>query len=269
MPANRLYTLNTGHWTFDFSMAVQMTNLGDPYAGTCPVYLVEHPEGTVLFDTGLSYEMKASPTEYGPDGAPHMAEFVDAIEMDESQRVETLLDDVGYAPADVDVVVMSHLHTDHAGNLDAFVDAGCEIVVQKAELRYAFAPDGVQRWFYLTGDLLPLRRLDADVTPISGEYDVFGDGSVVAFPTPGHSAGHQSLQVELEETGTVVLAADAANHRQGYEDELAASFAWSLEASVDSIREVKHRERIHDADVYVHHDPDDIGRLPDPPAALE
>ena len=77
MTADRLYTLNTGHWTFDFSMAVQMTNVGEPYAGTCPVYLVEHPEGTVLFDTGLSYEMKENPTAYGPDGAPHMAEFVD------------------------------------------------------------------------------------------------------------------------------------------------------------------------------------------------
>jgi glyoxylase-like metal-dependent hydrolase (beta-lactamase superfamily II) len=269
MVVDKLYTLNTGHWTFDFSMAVQMTNLGEPYAGTCPVYLLEHPEGVVLFDTGLSYEMKENPIEYGPDGAPHMAEFVDGIDMDESQRVEQLLETVGYAPEDVDVVVLSHLHTDHAGNLDTFVDAGCEIVVQKQELRYAFAPDGVQRWFYLTGDILPLRRLDANVTPVRGEYDVFGDGSVVAFPTPGHSPGHQSLQLELADAGTVVLAVDAANHRKGYEEELAASFAWSLEDSIDSIRDIKHRARSRDADVYVHHDPDDIARLPDPPNALE
>jgi glyoxylase-like metal-dependent hydrolase (beta-lactamase superfamily II) len=269
MTADRLYTLNTGHWTFDFSMAVQMTNLGEPYAGTCPVYLIDHPEGTVLFDTGLSYDMQTDPMTYGPDGAPHMTEFVDAIEMDESQRVTHLLEDVGYSPADVDVVVMSHLHTDHAGNLDVFVDAGAEIVVQKDELRYAWAPDGIQRLFYLTGDLVPLRRLDADVTPVDGEYDVFGDGSIVAFPTPGHSPGHQSLQLELPDAGTVILAADAANHRQGYEEELAASFAWNLEASIDSIHDVKHRERTHDADVYVHHDPDDIGSLPAPPNALE
>lgn len=269
MPAERLYTLNTGHWTFDFSMAVQMTDVGEPFPGTCPVYLVEHPEGTVLFDTGLSWEMQAEPANYGPDGAPHMVEFVEAIDMDESQRVETLLDDIGYAPGEIDVVVMSHLHTDHAGNLDTFVDAGCDVVVQKRELRYAFWPDGVQRWFYLTGDLVALRRLDASLTPIDGEYDVFGDGSVVAFPTPGHAPGHQSLRLELPDAGTVVLAADAANHRRGYEEELAASFAWSLEESVDSIQRIKHLERTADADVYVHHDGDDIGRLPDPPEALE
>lgn len=268
MDADRLYTLNTAHWTFDFSMAVQMTNVGEPFPGTCPVYLVEHPEGTVLFDTGLSYDMQSNPMSYGPDGAPHMADFVNAIEMDESQRLEHLLEDIGYAPADVDVVVMSHLHTDHAGNLDLFVDAGVEIVVQKDELRYVFAPDGVQRLFYLTGDLVDLRRLTADVTPVTGEYDVFGDESVVAFPTPGHSPGHQSLQVELPDAGTVILTADVANHRQGYDEELVASFAWSLEHSIDSLHAVKDRVRRTDADVYVHHDEEDIGSLPEPPEAL-
>jgi N-acyl homoserine lactone hydrolase len=269
MPADRLYTLNTAHWTFDFSMAVQMTNVGEPFAGTCPAYLIEHPEGTVLFDTGVSHEMQAEPMAYGPDGAPHMAEFVEGIEMDESQRLESLLDSIGYSPGDVDVVVMSHLHVDHAGNLDLFLDAGVEVVVRKEELRYAFAPDGVQRLFYLTGDLVDLRRLDAPVTPITGEYDVFGDGSVVAFPTPGHTPGHQSLHLELPDAGDVILTADVANHRQGYAEELAASFAWNLEASVDSIRTVKDRARTSDADVYVHHDGDDIDALPSPPDALE
>jgi glyoxylase-like metal-dependent hydrolase (beta-lactamase superfamily II) len=146
---------------------------------------------------------------------------------------------------------------------------GVEIVVQKSELRYAFAPDGVQRLFYLTGDIVDLRRLDATVTPITGEYDVFGDGSVVAFPTPGHTPGHQSLQVELPDAGTVLLTSDVANHRQGYEEELVASFAWSLEDSIDSLHDVKDRVRRHDADVYVHHDGNDIGNLPAPPEALE
>jgi N-acyl homoserine lactone hydrolase len=269
MPADALYTLDTATWTLDFSMAVQMTNVGEPFPGACPAYLIEHPDGTVLFDTGLSYEMQADPTSYGPSGAPHMVDFVDAIEMDESQRLDHLLETAGYAPEDVDVVVMSHLHTDHAGNLDLFVDAGVEIVVQKEELRYAFAPDGVQRLFYLTGDIVDLRRLDANVTPISGEYDVFGDGTVVAFPTPGHSPGHQSLQVDLADDGPVVLTADVANHRDGYEEELAASFAWSLEDSIDSMRAVKDRARRTGADVYIHHDANDIDRLPSATDAAE
>jgi len=267
MPATRLYALDTATWTFDFSAAVQMQNPGEPLPGTCPAYLIDHPEGVALLDTGVSYEMTQDPMAYGPTGAPHREEMglLETLEMDESGRLDRLLADIGYEPDDVDTVVCSHLHTDHAGNLDLFPDA--EFVVRKEELRYAFAPDGVQRLFYLTGDVHHLRRMDYDVRTVEGEYDVFGDGSVVAFPTPGHTPGHQSLQVELD-SGTHVLTADAANHRVGYEQELAASFAWSLEESVDSIRRIKDRARLDEAEVYVHHDPEDIGRIPDPPEYL-
>ncbi|MFC7214344.1 N-acyl homoserine lactonase family protein [Saliphagus sp. GCM10025334] len=266
MPVERLYRLNTATWTFDNSAATQLQNPGEPYVGWCPCYLLEHPEGLVLFDTGVSHEMATAPLEYGPAGAPHMADFAETIDLSAGKPPVEHLTDLGYEPGDVDTVVLSHLHTDHAGNLDSFPEA--TVVVRKEELRYAFWPDGPQRLFYLEGDFRHLRELDADVVAITDEYDVFGDGSAVAFPTPGHTPGHQSLEVDLS-SGTTILAADAANSRAGYEQELAASFAWSLEASVDSIAAIKDRARVADADVVVHHDPDEQRRLPDPPNALE
>ena len=266
MSATRLYRLNTAVWTLDYSAATQLQNPGEPYPGWCPCYLIEHDDGLVLFDTGVSHEMAENPLEYGPNGAPHMVDFVETLDLSAGKPPVDHLEDLGYEASDVDTVVLSHLHTDHAGNLDSFPDA--TVVATKDELRYAFWPDGPQRLFYLEGDFHDLRRLDADVVPVTGEYDVFGDGSVVAFPTPGHTPGHQSLAVELEDR-RVILAADVANSRIGYENEFVASFVWSLEASLDSIRDVKDRTRINDADVIVHHDPSDQERLPDPPEALE
>ncbi|PSP62725.1 hypothetical protein BRC77_09190 [Halobacteriales archaeon QH_8_64_26] len=83
-----------------------------------------------------------------------------------------------------------------------------------------------------------LRSPEYSVTAINGAYDVFGDDSVVTIPTPGHTKGHQSLRVELDDR-TVVLSADVALQQSGYEQELPVSFNWSLEDSVASIRKVR------------------------------
>ena len=264
MPVEKLYRLNTATWTLDYSAATQLQQPGEPFPGWCPCYLLEHPEGLVLVDTGVSHEMADDPLSYGPQGAPHMADFVETLDLSTGKTPTEHLADLGYEPSDVDTIVVSHLHTDHAGNLDAFPEA--TVVVQKDELRYAFWPDGAQRLFYLEGDFHHLRRLDADVVAVTGEYDLFGDGSIVAFPTPGHSPGHQSVEVRLE-SDTVILAGDAANSRVGYEQGLVAAFAWSLEASMDSLTAIKTRARQADADVIVHHDPEDQARLPEPPEA--
>ena len=264
--ANGLYRLNTVDWPMDFSMMVQMQRFGEPYDAACPFYVIEHPEGTVAFDTGVSRAMVEDPESYGPEGAPHMAEFTAGIEMGPESKPAALLGEIGYEPAEIDYVVMSHLHTDHAGNIDAFPNA--EVIVQADELDYATEPVApAQNLFYLDGDLAAFD--DADTTTISGSYDVFGDGSVRTIPTPGHSPGHQSLRVELPDAGPVILAADLANHRDGYEMGFMPSFAWSLDDGVRSIRTVREQAEADDADVIIHHDQDDQARLPDPPAKLE
>lgn len=265
--ADGLYKLNTADWTMDYSMLVQMQGIGDPYDVTCPAHLIDHPEGTVLFDTGVSYDLVTEPETYGPNGAPQLADLVAAVDMDADQQLDRLLDDAGYAPADVDYLIMSHLHTDHAGNIDLFTDA--EIVVHEDELQYAFAPTApVQELLYTDGDLAPLRDPAYDVRTVTGPFDAFGDGSVVTVPTPGHSPGHQSLRVELPEAGTVVLGADVANHRDGYEAELLPAFTWALDDAVHSIRQVRDLIDRTGADLYLAHDRDDQAALPEPPERL-
>lgn len=249
---NSVHEFNTADWDLDNSFLVQLTDPGESYTVVCPFYLVDHPEGTVVVDTGISHDMLDDPAGYGQHGAEFMEAFLPAIDYGPDMHPRAHLEDAGYSPDDVDYVVMTHLHSDHAGHMDTFPNA--EFIVNRRELGYANWPVPVQDVFYLPGDFDMLRSDDYDVTPVEGQYDVFGDGSVRTFPTPGHTPGQQSVQLELPDTGTVILGADIAHQQDGYDREHLASFNWNLQQSIESLREVKARARREDADVYVTHD---------------
>ena len=104
------------------------------------------------------------------------------------------------APGDIDYIAMSHMHFDHAGNTNLFLDATW--LAREAERDYAFGePEGLG-WdpeFYEG-----LRNVEPVL--IEGHHDVFGDGTVVLRSAPGHTPGHQVLFIDLVETGPVVLS---------------------------------------------------------------
>jgi glyoxylase-like metal-dependent hydrolase (beta-lactamase superfamily II) len=81
--------------------------------------------------------------------------------------------------------------------------------------------------------------------------------------------GHQSLRIELPETGTVILGGDVTNVRRSYDEEFCTSFKLEMDATVESIRAVKELVRNIDAELFLLHDTDDFDRLPEPPNALE
>ena len=157
-----------------------------------PCFLIVHPKGTLLWETGLNDAIYDRP-EGG--GAKH-------DKIDKSLRSQ--LAAVGYGPADITYLAMSHAHGDHSGNGNDY--AGSTWIVQKAERDFMFS-DGVAATTSVRPDQF-IKLKDSKTIIIDGDYDIFGDKTVTLISTPGHTPGHQCLLVRLPKTGPVLLSGD-------------------------------------------------------------
>ena len=156
-----------------------------------PCFLIVHPKGTLLWETGLNDAIYDRP-EGG--GAKH-------DKIDKSLRSQ--LAAIGYGPADITYLAMSHAHGDHSGNGNDY--AGSTWIVQKAERGFMFS-DAVATTSAKPDQYIKLK--DSKTIVIDGDYDVFGDGTVTLIASPGHTPGHQCLLVRLPKTGPVLLSGD-------------------------------------------------------------
>jgi len=174
-------------------------------------FLVEHPAGLCLFDTGQT--VRATVGGYFPRWQPffRLARF----ELEADDEVDVQLGALGIAPRDIRWVVLSHLHTDHVGGLAAFRAA--EVFVTRREWERAAGLRGKVRGYlpqYWPAGVQP-RLLDLDTGgfgPFSGSHDLAGDGTLVIVATPGHTPGHASLLVRHENTSGL-LGGDLAHTR--------------------------------------------------------
>ena len=169
----------------------------DPVLLPVPSWLIRHPGGVVLFDTGMHQELTA------PGPLLDMASLFFDVGIDSDSLVRARLAERQVDAADVDIVVLSHLHFDHAGGLSQLPNA--RVLVQEAEWAAGFDDELTATNSYIKGDY----DLGHDVVKVNGEHDIFGDGALTCLPTPGHTPGHQSLQVQLANE-TIVLCGDCA-----------------------------------------------------------
>lgn len=155
-------------------------------------WIVDHPKGRVLFDSGLHADFLTNHDRLADGDA--------TFKVDLKHGLDQALAGSEIRADQIDIIIFSHLHWDHCGGTHAVPNA--RIMVQKNE--WAFGQEEISQLFgYNKADY----DLGHDVVQIDGEHDVFDDGSVICVPTPGHTAGHQSLRVNLE-SGPVLLVAD-------------------------------------------------------------
>jgi N-acyl homoserine lactone hydrolase len=220
-----------------------------------PSYLVVHPKGRVLFDSGLNLQTQSDPEGYiGAESLRYTA-----FHFRHGEEVAARLAAMAVASADVTHVVNSHLHYDHAGGNAQLPNA--EVIVQRAEWEHAMA---------LPDDDVAYRKRDFDtgqrVRRVVGEYDLFGDGLVTCLPTYGHTPGHQSLRVRTA-AAEFVLCGDACYLRRSL-DELHLPGVRADTAATLAVLERFREMRTQGARIMFGHDPEFWTTVPQAPERL-
>ncbi|MGH8998434.1 MAG: N-acyl homoserine lactonase family protein [Acidimicrobiia bacterium] len=256
--AKRLWALDAPTITVDQSL--MMVGGSGVVTIPMPAFLIEHPAGLVLFDTGPAFDAADDPESvYGP-----LAEMFD-MRFPAAVRVDRQLGDLGYKTSDVRYVVASHLHFDHAGGRSLVPDA--TFLVGPGEMRYAYWPDKAGAAFFRREDFEPTREFNWLELP-GGEHDVFGDGALVVFCTPGHTPGELSMLVRLPERN-FLLVGDTVHLRVALEGEIPNMFDANTQVAAESIRRLKLIRAAADATVWISHDPEDWAEFGHAPQCFE
>ena len=254
-PALRLYVFDNGEITgldpklFGFAREelkeVDFVNVS---------YLVVHPRGTVMFDTG-----GIGDEHFPGDGSPAKEGVMSA-----GKKLVPQMAAAGYKPSDVNYLVMSHYHSDHTANANLF--AAATWIVQKAERDYMFQdkPEGIIQ----PPTYSALRNATTKVLN-NEDFDVFGDGTVVVKSTPGHTPGHQVMVVKLPKLGPVILSGDLYHYPEEITTGKTPTFEFDAAMSARSRAAIQAFVKETGAKLWIEHDKLTHAALPKAPQFVE
>lgn len=228
--------------------------VGETAESASPCYLIKHPDGMLMWDTGLDDGLIDKPKGKIEGGGSLIFKV--------KTTLASQFEEANINPKKIEYIAFSHMHLDHTGNAKYFDTATW--LVQKKELKVA------------KGGLASLvgfvKRDYQDLIPraqgIDGNYDVFGDGSVVIISTPGHTVGHQVLFVDLPKTKAVILSGDM----------VVSAAAWEQRSSIESKRSKKAKASLElvekvmqqtGANLWVQHDKPQFDKLQKAPYVYE
>src|SRR5262245_59330933 len=217
-------------------------------------YLVVHPRGTLMFDSGAVEDSHCK-----SDGTPVTEGIMTA-----TKPLLPQLASAGYKPSDIDYFALSHYHSDHTANANAFANAIW--IVQKAERDFMFSdkPQGIIQ----PAQYSALRNAKIELLNDT-DYDVFRDGTVVVKSAPGHTPGHQVLFVRLPKTGPVLLAGDLYHYPDERTTGRIPTFEFNAEQSKVSRAKIEAFIKQTGAKLWIEHDIATHAKLPKAPAFVE
>lgn len=216
-------------------------------------YLIRHGDDLMLWDTGL-------PAQIAGKGAQTDGGFTMTL----ASTIDDQLRAAKINPADIDIIGISHFHDDHTGQMAGFPKA--KLLTGKGDWSLVTAPNpdaGMNIAPYS-----PWAKQGGTVEAVSGDHDVFGDGSVVMLDLPGHTPGHTALQV-MTDKGPVLLTGDLTHFNENYANDGIPTWNTDPQDSLASIQRFKKLAKDTNATVVIQHEPADIGKVPALTAATE
>jgi glyoxylase-like metal-dependent hydrolase (beta-lactamase superfamily II) len=225
-----------------------------PYELTDSCYLIRHGDQTMVWDTGLPDALVGHP-------------YVEPGQTASMKR--SLLDQLktgGVDPASVSIVGISHYHADHTGQAHIFPNA--KLLIGAADLAALKTKSDDSFMQMSQKQMAPWLTGGKPVEAVTGDMDVFGDGSVVMLDLPGHTPGSHSLMVKLK-SGTMLLSGDLYHGAAARTKRGVPPFNTDKAQTLKSMDKFEALAKQTGAKVIIQHEPADIGKLPVFPKAAE
>lgn len=185
--------------------------------------LIAHPEGNILFDTGMH-----------PETWPDMVrELFYPTVHDQENMLETILNNIGLNVKDISCVIVSHLHLDHTGGLHLFKGTEIPIYAHEQQLKSAF-------YCAATGDGLAYMPPELDLSlnwkPIHDDVTKFAE-DVCLYHVPGHVPGVMAMKIKLDRDGEFLFTSDSCHLRENFEE--GRVLGWLCEDRMEWLRSIR------------------------------
>ena len=218
-------------------------------------YVISHPDGNLMWDAGL------------PEGLIGLAEpFTDpsgAFTVSRRDSVVSQLKSIGMEIDDIKYIALSHTHFDHSGHANRFKNSTW--LVQEVEydsITSATSQVANADNYNAIKELTKTKKLN-------GDFDVFGDGSVIIKSMPGHTPGHQVLYVDLAENGPIMLTGDLYHTYENREFKRVPIFNFDVAQTLKSMDAFEAFAKEKNAKVYLQHQKEDFNKMPKAPEYLK
>jgi glyoxylase-like metal-dependent hydrolase (beta-lactamase superfamily II) len=255
-PEIRLYTFDGGTVQVN---ALELFSQDSVYRGKSKefadaFYVIQHPRGTLMWDAGLPEALVSMQEPYtSPDGN---------FTVSRSDSVQNLLAQAGMTLEDIDFLALSHTHFDHSGHAARM--ANSTWLVQKAEYDFITSPEIQKSYpdeYNAIKDIKKLKKIE-------GDYDVFGDGSVVIKFMPGHTPGHSVLYLDLKQHGPILLTGDLYHLYDNRKNRRVPIFNYDVKQTLESMDRFEEFAQQTGAEVYLQHQKEDFEKMPKAPNFL-
>ncbi len=221
---------------------------------SAPCFLVAHPKGTMMWDTG-----PVPDTNFKPGSATATMRYATT-----TKSLTARLAEIGYTPADITYLTISHFHWDHVGNGNLF--AGSTWLVRQKERDIMFSDPPSPRTEPANFSAL---KHSKTVIVKDADYDVFGDGTVILKSAPGHSPDHQVLFLKLKKTGPVLISGDLYHYPEERKRKLIPTTEFDADQTVASRAAIETFIKQTGAQLWIQHDLPANAKLKKSPAYYE